>query len=238
MTGKKHDHNGAFEGWQYEQLPKFNMRGRGATPAPDEVALFMAHGAPIGFSGIGTRRAARTMVDAIVNTNRASTGAGRAPIRFCSLASCSQGTRRFLVMGKTNAQAFQEHADLRLRELGIDPRGPQGVTVLASDRMGSLYGADAVKVFGKFKTTSFVPAQQQRPLSYGPDVAQMSMRVSGFVLGVGGAQGVVILSIEAIRDPEGAMEWINANKDKVLGVFFETDESGGRASDHARPGSY
>jgi len=224
VTGKKHDHNGAFDGWQYEALPKFNMRGRGSAPAPDEVALFMAHGAPTGFSGIGTRRAARTMVDAIINTNRASSGTGRAPIRFCSLSSCSQGTRRFLVMGKTNAQAFQEHVDLRLRELGINPQGPQGVTVLASDRMGSLYGADAVKVFGKFQTTKFVPAGQQRPLSYGADVGQMGMRVGGFVLAVGGAQGVVILSIEAIRDPEGAMEWINANKDKVLGVLLETGD--------------
>lgn len=225
VTGKTHDHNGAFEGWQNERLPMFDMRGRGAAPAPDEVALFMGHGAPTGFSGMGTRKAARTTVDAIVNANRATAGTGQAPIRFCSLSSCSQGTRRFLVMGKTNAQAFQDHVDLRLRELGIDPRGGQGITVLASDRMGSLYGSDAVKVFGKFQTTPFVPAGTQRPLSYASDVGQMSVRVSGFVLAVGGGSGVMILAIETVRDPDAVMAWINTNTDKVLGVLVETDDS-------------
>lgn len=225
VTGAKHDHNGAFNGWQNERLPRFDMRGRGTAPAPDEVALFMAHGAPTGFSGMGTRKAARTMVDAIVSANRSAAGTGQAPIRFCSLSSCSQGTRRFLVMGKTNAQAFQEHVDLRLRELGIDPGGRQGITVLASDRMGSLYGSDAVKVFGKFQTTPFVPAGAQRPLSYGADVGQMSMRVSGFVLAVAGGSGVMVVAIETVRDPEAVMEWITTNTDKVLGVLFETDDA-------------
>jgi hypothetical protein len=228
VAGARRDHNGAFKGWAHERLPGFDMRGRGPAPAPDEVALFMAHGAPTGFSGIGTRKAARTVVDAIVTANRQASlsGAGKAPIRFCSLSSCSQGTRRFLVLGKTNAEAFQDAVDTRLLELGINPRGPQGITVLAADRMGSIYGADQVKVFGKFQTTKFVPAGTQRPLSYGADVAQAGVKVVGFVAASGGAGGLMVVTMKAIQDPEAAMQWIQQNKDKILGWIFESEDKG------------
>ncbi|MBL4685488.1 MAG: hypothetical protein JKY37_12915, partial [Nannocystaceae bacterium] len=72
IPGASQDHNGAFGGWSMEPLPRFNMRGRGGMPAPNEVAMFMTHGSPWGFGGASTKRAARAMADAIVTANRAA----------------------------------------------------------------------------------------------------------------------------------------------------------------------
>lgn len=218
IPGARRDKNGAFRQWSFEGLPKFdlrNMRGKGLpNPDPDNVALFMAHGSPYDFKGMSTNKAARTMVDAIVDTNTRTTTSN--PIRYCALSSCMQGNRRFIFMGKTNAEAFQKHVDVRLIELGINPKGPRGITVLASDRMGSLIGADTVPTLGvpKAKTT-FVPAGSQKPLAHPRDVVYLGVsatkeigremfkqiKVVGIVL-VAAATGA--LMVVAVKDPEEA----------------------------------
>ncbi len=223
IPGKSNDHNGAFRFWSSEPLPNFDMRGLRPAPAANEVALFMAHGWTWGFGGVGTRRAARATADAIV---RANACAGGTQLKFVSLSSCSQGSRRFLLVGKTNAEAFQDALDMRLRELGLDPAGPNGITVLAADRPGVLYGADKVKVFGRFQRTDFVPAGRQRPLAYPADVVASSpepLMILGSIVIATGA-GVTVVAVAEHRDPGSVLAWISNNSDKVIGYVFEAKE--------------
>jgi hypothetical protein len=226
IPGRSRDHNGAFDPWPFETLPNFDMRGRGAAPAPNEVALFMAHGSPFGFAGVGTRSAARATADAVVRANAAAATAAQPQLKFVSLSSCSQGSRRFLLLGKTNAEAFQEALDMRLRELGIDPAGPKGITVLAADRPGALYGADEVKVFGRFHRTDYVPAGTQKPLRYPANVLSSSgeplMILSSVVIVAG--TGVSVVAVAEQRDPGAVLAWISGNTDKVIGYMFEARE--------------
>lgn len=236
IPGHKVDGNpttaeGAFSGWANEELPKFEMRGRHAlkpTPTPDEVAVFMAHGYESGFTNMETREAARTMVDAIIETNRKSNSAKS--IRYCALSSCLQGNRRYIVTGKTNAEVFQQHVDMRLRELGVNPKSSRGITVLASDRMGSLIGPDLiapkrsrhkrVNVAGPehHGRTTFVPAGTQRPLSYPRDLALVELKTVGLVLRNAGTKAMMIV---AASDPNAFMDALERFSDYIFGVIVD-----------------
>ena len=228
VPGPSRDHNGAFSGLVDERLPRFfDMRGRGRTPVPNEIAVFGAHGSPTGFTAFRTKQAARAMADAIVRANRVP---GAKQIKATVLSSCGQGTRRFLMVGKTNAEAFQEHINMRLRELGIDPAGPKGITVLAADRPGPLWGADETKILGQYKPTTFVPAGTQRPLKY-PYSAMKAQAMEGLVLAeilvlAGGA--IVAVRVAEQRDPGVVMRVVSEHPDKILGYVFESVAPRGR----------
>lgn len=227
VPGHKMDHNGAFKSWSWEGLPEFRMKVLGKksvlpSPTADEVALFSAHGCSFGFTGMSTRKAARSVVDAIVDAN---TRFNKTSIRFCAISSCGQGNRRFILLGKTNAESFQQHVDMRLLELGINPKGAKGITVLASDRMGSLSGADRITTFFRKKQrTTFVPAGTQRPLSYGRDVANLGAEV--FMGGVT-VMGIVLASatgglvVVAANDPEEFVAIVEKLKEHIVGVIFD-----------------
>ncbi|MCC6810993.1 MAG: hypothetical protein IT381_26420 [Deltaproteobacteria bacterium] len=124
------------------------------------VAMFGAHGNPFAFAGLSNKEAAGMIVEQIL---RANAGAGgKEPIRYCLLNSCGQGTKRFYgVAGKTNAAAVQTLINEALAARGIDPKGPQGITVLAADQPGSVTAATTVARFGKTYTASWVPAAEQ-----------------------------------------------------------------------------
>lgn len=225
IPGASKDHNGAFSGWAYEPLPKFNMRGRGPVPSPNEVAMFMTHGSPWGFGGASTKRAARAMADAIVTANRAA-GPKGTQIKFAQLSSCSQGSKRFLVVGKTNAEVFQDQLDRRLLELGINPLGPDRITVLAADKPGLLYGHDSFKAFGKFSKSEFVPAGTQRPNAYprntlasAPHTLLDPMTMTSII--IAGGAGAVVIDLALHRDPGEIMAWVTHNSDQVLGYIVE-----------------
>lgn len=224
-----------FAGWQNEDLPTMQIRRPGSkqllpSPTPDEVAVFMAHGNKHGFGEVNTTQAARTMVDSIVDTNtRVGT---KTPIRYCLLSSCQQGNRRFVVMGKTNAELFQQKVDMRLLELGINPKGSKRITVLASDRMGNLTDADNIPTFlDPNATTTFVPAGTQRPLSYPRDLIRLglgasrtaaweSAKIVGVAL-VGGSGAIIIV---AIKDPNEARAILRKFGNRIYAIFVDAPD--------------
>jgi hypothetical protein len=221
IPGRSRDGSGAFEGWADEPLPGLiNMRGRGPVPTPDEIAVFMGHGSARGFQSFRTQHAARTMADAIVRANRVP---GRPQIKATLLSSCQQGCKRWLLVGKTNAQEFQEHLNMRLRELGIDPNGPKGITVLAMERPGSLYGADTTRAFGRFQQAEFVPAATQGRPSY--PISNLAAQwpealvLAEVVMVVGGS--VAAIRVAEQRDPGVVMRILAEHSDNVLGYVFE-----------------
>lgn len=223
---------GAFAGWLKEDLPSFDMRGRKVpkgTPQPDEVAVFMGHGTSRGFSALSTREAARTMADAIVDTNR-KFGSGSSPIRYCVLSACEQGNRRYFVVGRTNAEVFQKHLDMRLTELGINPKGKQGITVLASDRMGSMRGGSHIEKLRGTEPTTFVPAGTQRPLSYGRDLALPGVKLVALVL-VGGTGIVRFVDAE---DVDACLEAIERFGEYIIGAVVDALETRSRPAAPSR----
>jgi hypothetical protein len=218
IPGPTRDSNGAFKGWQNQSRPNVDMRGKGQTPTDEEIALFGAHGTPVGFTGISTRNAGRILADVIVTLNEMQVGA-KGPVKAIELSSCLQGNRRFLFLGKTNAEAMQKHIDQRITELGY--KGEHKIIVLAADRMGSLYGVDLVKVNGKFKQTVFVPAGTQRPLAYTSDVARASLPLVAVIVSSASLVGSVLVGVQALGGPDKAWQWIMKNRDRVLGWIFD-----------------
>lgn len=225
IVGPTHDKKQVFKGWSDQRLPKIDMRGKGDVPDGDEIALFGAHGNPFQFGGVSTKNAGRILADAIVTLNELQVGR-RGPIRAVELSSCMQGMRRFLVLGKTNAEAMQGHVDQRLTELGY--QGQHRITILAADRMGSLYGVDEVKVAGKKVPTVFVPAGKQGPLAYPLDLAQTTLKLVGVVLATGtamtAASGAIVLGIAAVAAPDELRAWLLNNRDRVIGWIFDEAE--------------
>lgn len=116
---------------------------------------------------------------------------------------------------------MQEHINARLAQLGYG--GEHKITVLAADRMGSLYGVDFVKVNGTLQKTTFVPAGTQRPLAYTADVAAR-LPIVAVVLAapVGGSVLVGMTAlIAALGGPTKAWRWLEANTRRIIGWVFD-----------------
>ena len=208
LPGTRHDHNDAFTFIAQD----FDIRlPNGRRPTLDEVAIFGAHGGRFGFDGLSTRDAARVIVDSVRGRSRG----GPTRIRYALLDSCHQGSPRYLVVGKTNAQAMQDHIDARLIQLGLDPAGPERIVVLAPDRPGSIYAGSpaTVKVYGKHETVPFTTAANQNAWRYPKDMSRYSLVVAGFVVGSGAA-------VTTILTRSGVAEWYRENRDHVLGWVF------------------
>ncbi|MBL8954325.1 MAG: hypothetical protein JNK82_26340 [Myxococcaceae bacterium] len=137
------DHNGAFALQAVEDGKWVTLEAPGPTrfdPAQlivggepltslDGVMVFSGHGAPVGFSGISTSRAAKLVADQI----RAAAAAGR-EIDTVVLDACHQRDTRWL-RGGSNSQAFRDFLNAELAKTGDGP-----VTVLAAERGGPTWG--------------------------------------------------------------------------------------------------
>jgi hypothetical protein len=143
-----------------ETIRADQLIGLDGQPLPHlgQVAVFSAHGWQHGFVGVSTRQAAKRLVAEILAFNRGKRPADQ--IRYIALSSCAQGNRGFVYFGETNAQRLMHHVrnELRLSNLDMDT-----LTVLASDRPGSVYGNQHKVSRNGFVDIRYVHAQSQRP---------------------------------------------------------------------------
>jgi hypothetical protein len=172
------DHNGAFHESVFELTPdgrrlvpsaqrqwadlRTHLFDADGNPIVDlrHAAVFRAHGSRSGFQGLTTRQAAAMVADELVRMN------GNRPanqqLEYLVLSACSQGDRRWVLFGESNAQQFQRFLNDELRARGLGQIGE--VTVLAAEHSGQLY-ADLYGVeryAGSGEEVRFVPADQQQ----------------------------------------------------------------------------
>jgi hypothetical protein len=158
------DHNGAFyQSGQYRgfdgRISQLQVNGKPLSSF-DNVAILAGHGSPFSISGMSVRQIANMLADAIVRANK--TRPPNRQIEYVVLDSCSQGNKRWLLFGETNAQALQRALAEALAaanyKLGND------VMVLASDRPGFTYGSEhKVGLTRRRVPVKYVPAAEQNP---------------------------------------------------------------------------